>query len=62
MKDQVLLKLDTTAVESNLKALDARFANFPVDGRILIGVALIAVLASWVGAERAVSRRLKALN
>jgi hypothetical protein len=45
-----------------LKALDSRFANFPVDVRILIGVALIAVLASWVGAERAVSRQLKALN
>ena len=48
--------------ESNLKALDTRFTSFPADGRILIGVASIAVLASWVGAERAVSRRLKALN
>ena len=47
---------------SNLEALDTRLTNFPMDGRILIGVTLIAVLASWVGAERAVSRRLKALH
>ena len=52
----------SSLLASNLKALDTRLANFPVDGRILIGVALIAVLASWVGAERAVSRRLKALH
>jgi hypothetical protein len=45
-----------------LEALDTRLTNFPMDGRILSGVALIAVLASWVGAERAVSRRLKALH
>jgi hypothetical protein len=42
--------------------LDTRLTNFPMDGRILIGVALTAVLASWVGAERAVSRRLKAFH
>ena len=40
---------------SNLKVLDSRLANFPMDVRILIGVAFIAVLASWVGAERALS-------
>ena len=56
--NEVLSKL----LALNLKALDTRFSNFSVDGRILIGVALIAVLASWIGAERAVSRRLKALN
>ena len=52
----------SSVLASNLEALDTRLTNFPMDGRILIGVALIAVLASWVGAERAVSRRLKALH
>ncbi len=46
----------------SLKAIDTRLSNFPMDGRILIGVASIAVFTSWVGAERAVSRRLKALH
>ena len=50
------------ALASNLKALDTRLENIPMDGRILIGVASIAVLASWVGAERAVNRRLRALH
>jgi len=45
-----------------LKALDSRLENIPMDGRILIGVASIAVFASWVGAERAVNRRLNALH
>ncbi len=52
----------SSALASNLKALDSRLENIPMDGRILIGVASIAVLASWVGAERAVNRRLKALH
>jgi cell division transport system permease protein len=43
---------------SNLRALDSRLEYFPVDPRTFIGVATVAILASWVGAERAVSRRL----
>ena len=43
---------------SNLKALDPRLEYLPVDPRTLTGVATVAILASWVGAERAVSRRL----
>lgn len=52
----------STAFASNLQALDSRLEHLPMDGRILIGVASIAVLASWIGAERAVSRRLNALH
>jgi len=52
----------SSVLASNLKALDTRLENIPMDGRILIGVASIAVLASWVGAERAVNRRLRALH
>jgi cell division transport system permease protein len=52
----------STTLASNLQALDSRLEHLPMDGRILIGVASIAVLASWIGAERAVSRRLNALH
>jgi cell division transport system permease protein len=52
----------SSLLSSNLKALDMRLEDIPMDGRILIGVASIAVLASWVGAERALNRRLKALH
>ena len=45
----------------NLKVLDSSLEYFPVDSRTLIGVATVAIFASWVGAERAVSRRLNAL-
>jgi cell division transport system permease protein len=58
----ILNEVLSSSLESNLKALDERLENIPMDGRILFGVASIAVLASWVGAERAVSRRLKALH
>lgn len=57
-----LNELFSVEFASNLKALDPRLEYLPVDGRTLIGVALIAILASWVGAERAVSRRLNALH
>jgi cell division transport system permease protein len=58
----ILNEVLSSVLASNLKALDERLENIPMDGRILFGVASIAVLASWVGAERAVSRRLKALH
>ena len=58
----ILNEVLSSVLASNLKALDERLDNIPMDGRILFGVASIAVLASWVGAERAVSRRLKALH
>ena len=58
----ILNEVLSSALASNLKALDDRLENIPMDGRILFGVASIAVLGSWVGAERAVSRRLKALH
>ncbi|MDA7748888.1 permease-like cell division protein FtsX [Litoricola sp.] len=58
----ILNEVLSSALASNLKALDDRLENIPMDGRILFGVASIAVLASWVGAERAVSRRLKVLH
>jgi len=45
----------------NLKVLDSSLEYLPVDSRTLIGVATVAIFASWVGAERAVSRRLNAL-
>ena len=54
----ILNEVLSSVLASNLKALDERLENIPMDGRILFGVASIAVLASWVGAERAVSRRL----
>lgn len=54
-----LLSADFAA---NLKALDSRLEHLPVDARTLAGVATVAIFASWVGAERAVSRRLSALN
>ena len=47
---------------SNLESLDTRLGSVPMDGRILLSVAVIAVLASWIGAERAVNHRLKALH
>jgi len=47
---------------TNLKALDSRLEHLPVDARTLVGVATAAILASWVGAERAVNRRLSALH
>jgi len=47
---------------SNFKALNPRLEHFPVDVRILVGVAAVAIFASWVGAERAVSRRLNGLH
>ena len=47
---------------SNLESLDTRLGSVPMDGRILLSVAAIAVLASWIGAERAVNHRLKALH
>lgn len=52
----------STTLASNLRALDRRLEDFPTDGRILVGVALTAILASWIGAERAVSRQLRALH
>jgi len=58
----ILNEVLSSVLASNLKALDDRLENIPMDGRILFGVASIAVLGSWVGAERAVSRRLKALH
>ncbi len=47
---------------SNFKALNPRLEHLPVDVRILVGVAAVAIFASWVGAERAVSRRLNDLH
>lgn len=58
----ILNEVLSSVLAANLKALDERLENIPIDGRILLGVTSIAVLASWVGAERAVNRRLKALN
>jgi cell division transport system permease protein len=52
----------SSVIASNLKAFDDRLDNIPMDGRILLGVSCVAVLASWIGAERAVSRQLKALH
>ena len=57
-----LNELFSVAITSNLKALDSSLKYLPVDGRTFIGVAITALLASWIGAERAVSRRLNALN
>ncbi len=49
-------------LEENLRVLDSRLDNIPLDIKIFIGLELVAVLASWIGAERAVSRRLKSLH
>ena len=57
-----LNELFSNMFNSNLKALDPSLEYLPVDGRTLIGVAIVALLASWIGAERAVSQRLKALD
>ncbi len=57
-----LNELFSTAITSNLEALDSSLKYLPVDGRTFVGVAITALLASWIGAERAVSRRLNALN
>lgn len=58
----ILNEVLSSLLSSNLKVLDQRLENISIDGRILVGVASIAVLASWIGAERAVSRQLKALH
>ena len=58
----ILNEVLSSLLSSNLKMLDQRLENISIDGRILVGVASIAVLASWIGAERAVSRQLKALH
>ena len=58
----ILNEVLSSLISSNLKMLDQRLENISIDGRILVGVASIAVLASWIGAERAVSRQLKALH
>lgn len=52
----------STVLASNLESLDARLGTVPMDGRILLSVAVIAIVASWIGAERAVNRRLNALH
>lgn len=48
--------------QSNLLVLDTRLTNIAVDGRIFIGIEFIAMVASWIGAERAISRQLKSLH
>ena len=52
----------SSVLASNLEALDPELGSIPMDGRILMTVAVIAVVASWIGAERAVHRRLHALH
>lgn len=51
----------SSVLASNLEALDPELGSIPMDGRILMTVAVIAIVASWIGAERAVHRRLHAL-
>lgn len=61
----VILGLNTvlsSVLASNLEALDPELGSIPMDGRILMTVAVIAIVASWIGAERAVHRRLHALH
>lgn len=61
----VIFTLNTvlsSVLASNLEALDPQIGSIPMDGRVLLSVVAIAVLASWVGAERAVHRRLNALH
>ena len=48
--------------ESNLRVLDIRLVEYAMDSRIFVGIECIAMLASWIGAERAVNRRLKTLH
>ncbi|MBH96357.1 MAG: hypothetical protein CMD87_03770 [Gammaproteobacteria bacterium] len=57
-----LNELFSSDLALNLKVLDSRLEYLPVDSRTAIGVATVAIFASWVGAERAVSRRLNALH
>ena len=57
-----LNELFSNLFNSNLKALDSSLVYLPVDGRTLIGVAIVALSASWIGAERAVSQRLNAFD
>lgn len=52
----------SSVLASNLEALDPELGSIPMDGRILMTVAVIAIVASWIGAERAVHRRLHALH
>lgn len=52
----------SSVLASNLEALDPELGSIPMDGRILITVAVVAIVASWIGAERAVHRRLHALH
>jgi len=61
----VILALNTVlfaVIVTNVESLDVRLETAPMDGRILLSVAVIAILASWIGAERAVNRRLNVLH
>lgn len=61
----VIVGLNTvlsSALATNLAALDPELGSIPTDGRILVAVAVTAVVASWVGAERAVQRSLHQLH
>ena len=46
----------------NLESIDTRLDTIPMDGRLLLVMVCIAIGASWVGAESALTRRLRATN
>lgn len=55
-------KFSSEIVVQNLQALNPEFEELPVDNRVIISIYITSVLASWIGAERAVCHRLKLLN
>ena len=47
---------------NNLEELDSRLGSIPLDTRILLGIVMVSVASSWIGAERAMNQRLKGLH
>lgn len=47
---------------ANLESLDVRLGHLPVDVSLILTLCGVALLASWIGAERAVHHQLKSLH
>lgn len=55
-------ELLSKVLTKNLQTLNSGLGEMPIDNQILLGLGVVAILTSLIGAERAVNRRLNSLH